>query len=121
MLDSLVTVLHTHVVGKITILHILIMVAGTVFPILLGLILPRKHTIQYGIAIDKFLGLALLQKRIFGGNIPGNIIEKTIQTIQTTFQDVSFGVYIESRKDLTEEQRTQKIDEYLKNTANPKP
>jgi hypothetical protein len=90
------------------------MVIGSMLPIVLGLVLPRKHTIQYGRAINKFLGLFLLQKRVFGrAYIPANILQAITLTIQTTFQDVSFGVYVDSRKDLTEEERIKKIAEYL--------
>ena len=108
------TVLHTHVIGQVNILHLLAMAIGSMVPIVVGLVLPRKHTIQYGRVINKFLGMILLQKRIFGGaNIPANILQAITLAIQTTFQDVSFGVYVDSRKDLTEEERIKKIEEYL--------
>ena len=109
----IINVLQTHLIAGVKISHLVVLLLGSLFPVVIGLILPRRHTIQYGISINKFLGLALLQKRIFGTNIPGNIIQGIIQAVQTTFQDVSFGVYIDSRKDLTEEQRKQKIEEYL--------
>lgn len=110
----IISVLQTHLVAGVKVSHLVVLLLGSLFPVVVGLVLPRKHTIQYGISINKFLGLFLLQKRIFGGaNIPGNILQGITQAIQTTFQDVSFGVYIDSRKDLTEEQRKQKIDEYL--------
>jgi hypothetical protein len=97
------------------------MAVGTMIPVVFGLVLPRKHTVQYGRVVNKFLGLILLQKRIFGKvNIPANILQTVTQAIQTTFQDVSFGVYIDSRKDLTEEERIKKIEEYLgPTTATP--
>ena len=111
-MDSLTTViinvLQTHLVGGVKISHLLILLMGSIFPVIIGLVLPRMRTIQYGIAINKFIGGVLLQKRITV-YIPGSITH----TLQTTFQDISFGVYIDSRKDLTEEQRKQKIEEYL--------
>ena len=115
---AIMNVLQVHLVAGVKVSHLVVMLTGSLIPIIIGLILPRRHTIQYGISIDKFLGVFLLQKRIFGGaNIPANILEAIMQAVQTTFQDVSFGVYVDSRKDLTEEQRKQKIEEYL----GPKP
>lgn len=56
----------------------------------------------------------MFQKRCFGKIcVPENIVEAIIQTVQTTFQDISFGVYIDSRKDITPEEKQKKIDEYL--------
>lgn len=114
-MDTLITnALQAHLIGGVKLSHVLVMLAGSLIPILFGIILPRKRTVQYGIAINKFLGLALLQKRVFtGSNIPMNILQAIVHSIQTTFQDVSFGVYIDSRKDLTEEERKQKIEDYL--------
>lgn len=112
----IINVLQTHLVGGVKISHLLILLIGSIFPVIVGLILPRIHTIQYGIAINKFLGGVLLQKRAFNVSIPGSIIH----TIQTTFQDISFGVYIDSRKDLTEDQRKQRIEEYLGQTVTKK-
>jgi len=57
----------------------------------------------------------LLQKRFFQ-NIPDpgkSILKAATLAIQTTFQDISFGVYIDARKDLTDEEKQKKIDEYL--------
>jgi len=111
---AIMNALQIHLVGGVKVSHLLMMLMGLLIPIVLGLVLPRRHTVQYGIAINKFLGVSLLQKRIFGGtNIPANIVQAIIQAVQTTFQDVSFGVYIDSRKDLTEEQRKRKIEEYF--------
>jgi hypothetical protein len=115
-MDSLMIALNslmkTNVAGGMDVSTLLIMSAGTLIPILVGILLPRKKTIQYGMLINKTLGLALLQKRHFG-NIPTNIIQEVIATFQTTFQDVSFGVYIDARKDLSPEEKQKKIDEYL--------
>lgn len=104
--------LTAHVVGGVSLWHVLAMGTGTLIPVIIGIILPRKKTIQYGMLINKTLGLALLQKRRFG-SVPNNIIEGVIATVQTTFQDVSFGVYIDSRKDLSFEDKQKKISEYL--------
>lgn len=109
---AITTLLNTHVAGKLSVIHILILCVGTLFPILLGMVLPRRRTIQYGMWINKTLGLALLQKRLFR-SVPSNIAEGIIHAIQTTFQDVSFGVYIDARKDLTLKEKQKKINEYL--------
>jgi hypothetical protein len=114
-MDTLIfNALQAHLVGGVKLSHVLVMLVGSLIPILFGIILPRKRTIQYGMAINKFLGLVLLQKRVFKANIPMNILQAIVLSIQTTFQDVSFGVYIDSRKDLTDEERKKKIEDYLK-------
>lgn len=106
--------LETSIFGKIQIIHLLSVFGGVLIPILFGLILPRKRTVQYGILINRILGLALLQKRVFKNfDLPDNIIEAIALAVQTTFQDISFGVYIDSRKDLTPEDKQKKIKEYL--------
>jgi hypothetical protein len=113
-MDTLIlNALQAHIVGGIKLSHILVLLAGSLFPVLFGIILPRKRAIQYGIAINKFLGLALLQKRCFKEPLPNNILQAVIRSVQTTFQDVSFGVYLDSRKDLSKEERDKKIIEYL--------
>jgi hypothetical protein len=117
--------LQTHIVGGVKLSHVVVMLMGSLIPVLVGIALPRKQTVGYGISINKFLGLFLLQKRIFGGaNIPANILQAITTAIQTTFQDVSFGVYIDSRKDITEEERKQRIEDYLagiKSVTTPAP
>jgi hypothetical protein len=120
LLMQLNGILTTHVVGKISLWHVLAIGAGSLIPVIIGIILPRKKTIQYGILINKTLGLALLQKRHFG-SVPTNIIESIIATIQTTFQDMSFGVYIDARKDLSSEEKQNKISEYLVQVPAVKP
>ena len=112
LITNLLLLLHTPVCGKITVLNIILMVTGTLVPIILGLILPRKRTIHYGMWINKTLGLALLQRRHFG-SMPQNVTQGIIATIHTTFQDVSFGVYIDARQDLSPEEKEKKINEYL--------
>ena len=109
--------LQMHVVGNMNVLNVLTMAAGAIIPIIFGLALPRKNTVGYGRWINRTLGLALLQRRHLP-NMPSNIIEIIIANIQTTFQDISFGVYIDARKDLTPEEKQKKVDEYL-NTIQP--
>jgi hypothetical protein len=109
----LINALQAHLVGGVKVSHILVMLAGSFIPILLGIILPRKRSVQYGMAINKFIGMALLQKRYFKAPLPDNILQAIIRTVQTTFQDVSFGVYLDSRRDLSKEERDKKITEYL--------
>jgi hypothetical protein len=105
--------LQTHLIGGVKLSHVLVMLVGSLIPVLFGLILPRKRAIQYGIAVNKFLGMALLQKRYFKAPVTNNILQALVLSVQTTFQDVSFGVYLDSRKDLTKEDREKKITEYL--------
>ena len=115
-MDSVIVVIQSilqgHVAG-VKVLYLVAIAVGTFFPVLVGIILPRRHTIGYGRAINKFLGLALLQKRVYGKVDVTNMFQAIILTIQATFQDVSFGVYIDSRKDLTEEEKKKKTEEYL--------
>lgn len=112
LMVALNQIMHTQVVGKLNIFHFLMVACGTLFPIVIGLVLPRKKTIRYGMLINKTIGLALLQRRIFK-SIPTNILSSIVAAVQTTFQDVSFGVYLDARKDLTAEEKTAKIQEYL--------
>ena len=117
-MDSLLVtvsgILGKNVIGNINVLHILSLGAGSLIPFIIGLVLPRKKTIQYGMFMNSFLGTIMFQKRCFGKIcVPENIVEAIIQTVQTTFQDISFGVYIDSRKDITPEEKQKKIDEYL--------
>lgn len=90
-----------------------LILAGSILPSLIGMILPRKKTIQYGIGINKFLGTIFLQKRSFKSPAAETLWQRLGMTIQTTFQDLSFGVYLDGRKDLTKEEKDKKITEYL--------
>lgn len=103
--------LHMQVAG-VTVQNILIAAAGTLVPIIFGLVLPRRRTVQYGMWINRTLGMALLQKRNAKAASQG-IIHIILANIQWTFQDMSFGVYIDARQDLTPEEKQQKIEEYL--------
>jgi len=115
IIHNIMILLKTNVIGHIQVYHILSVLGGTLFPVILGMVLPRKRTIHYGMLINKTLGLALLQKRVFKNcSIPNNILANIILTIQTTFQDVSFGVYLDSRKDITDEEKNKRIEEYIK-------
>lgn len=96
---------------KNTIMHMVWAAVGTLIPVIVGLILPRKKTVQYGMAINTFLGTLLLQKR--ATKLPRNILESLLHVIRTTFQDLSFGVYISSRQDFSKEEKQKKIEEYL--------
>jgi len=89
-------------------------VIGVVIPYIIGMALPRRKTIQYGMAINRWVGRIFLQKR--ATNLPivsDNAWSKLGHAIRTTFVDLSFGVYLDSRKDFTQEQVNQKINEYL--------
>ena len=112
-MDTLMVLLHTKVVGGINLLHILSVVFGAILPALLGMVMPRRATVKYGMLINKIFGLILLQKRIFKAGVPANPVLGYLQALQTTFQDVSFGIYIDSRQDMSADQKQKKIDEYF--------
>lgn len=120
LLVTLSSILGTDVIGKVKVLHILSLGVGSMIPFLVGILLPRKNTIHYGMLMNSFLGKIMFQKRVYGKLvIPANVVEAIIHTVQTTFQDISFGVYIDSRTDITPEERQKKIDEYLLPPAPP--
>jgi len=118
LLTTIAELLGKDVIGSINVLNILSLGAGSLIPFIVGMILPRSKTVQYGRLMNSFLGKLLLQKRVYG-KIPTNIVEGLIQTVQTTFQDISFGVYIDSRKDITPEDKKKKVAEYLVPPAPP--
>jgi len=93
--------------------NLALILAGSILPSLIGMILPRKKTIQYGMVINRFLGTVFLQKRSFKSPAAESLWQRLGLTIQTTFQDLSFGVYLDGRKDLTKEEKDKKITEYL--------
>ena len=121
MLTSIVTFL-MGIVTKIiaffvhlTFGHFIVLLFGIILPVLIGLVLTRRKTIQYGMFINKFVGAILLQKRLFG-KIPEpekSFLQTMIENFQTTLQDISYGIYIDSRKDITDEDKQKKINEYL--------
>lgn len=95
--------------------HLVVLIVGFLIPVIIGLFLTRLKTVQYGMFLNRFIGTLLLQKRFFQ-NIPDpgkSILKAAALAIQTTFQDMSLGVYIDARKDLTDEEKQKKIDEYL--------
>jgi hypothetical protein len=94
----------------VTIISIII---GSVLPSLIGMILPRKNTVQYGMSIYKIIGTIFLQKRGYNLVVGTDVLSRLIAVIRTTFVDLSFGVYLASREDLTKEVVDQKIEEYL--------
>jgi len=104
-----------------SLINLILIILGTILPPVLGMLLPRKRTIQYGIAINKFLGTIFFQKRVFKYKGTESIWQKLGETIQTTFQDLSFGVYISGRTDLTKKEKQKKIDEYLIRGQLPRP
>jgi len=107
--------------NKLDLTTILVFVCGTLLPLFIGLILPRRKTVGYGRLVYKLLGTLLLQKRLH--NIPASVLGSIINMLRATFVDFSFGIYIESRTDLSVEDKTSKIEEYisitLKNETTP--
>jgi len=94
---------------------------GSVLPTFISVFLPRRKTIGFGRIIYKFLGGAFLQKRATHLKISEGIWGNLMLMIRSTFTDLSFGVYIESREDFTDEQKDQKTEEYInlhKTTSN---
>jgi hypothetical protein len=100
----------------VTIISIII---GSVLPSLIGMILPRKNTVQYGMSIYKIIGTIFLQKRGYNLVVGTDVLSRLIAVIRTTFVDLSFGVYLASREDLTKEVVDQKIEEYLSAIIKP--
>lgn len=90
------------------------LLAGILLPILIGMILPRRYTILYGAMINGWVGKILGQRRASFISRGMGIWGIFLHTIQTTFVDLSFGIYISSREDFSKEQKAQKIEEYLK-------
>jgi len=86
---------------------------GSVLPAVIGMILPRRKTVSYGMLLYKVSGALLGQKRATQLNISPTIINALITVLRTTFVDLSFGIYIASREDLSEEDRGKKIEEYM--------
>jgi hypothetical protein len=112
-MDSLiimVTGVFTHP-DKQAIINLIIFIAGFVIPILFGMMLPRRKTVGYGRVIYRFMGTLMLQKRVH--TLPTSILATIVTVIRSTFVDISYGVYIESRTDLTSEEKESKIQEFL--------
>lgn len=96
-----------------TLINLLLVLLGTALPPALALALPRKKTVQYGMALNRFIGALFLQKRTWKFPAAKSLWQKIGLTLQSTFQDLAFGVYISARVDLTKEERARKIEEYL--------
>ena len=99
--------------------NLVIFFAGLIIPVLIGIILPRKKTIGYGRILFRFLGTCLAQTRI--QEAPASLLQSILLVIRSTFVDLSFGVYIESRTDMSETNKGQKVEEYLNLTLNQTP
>ena len=84
-----------------------------VIPLIIGFFLPRRQTIKYGMIIYNSIGFLLMQCRHYKLSLPTNLISNALLVVRTTFTDLSFGVYLASRIDLTREEIAQKIKEYL--------
>lgn len=89
------------------------LVVGSLVPAILSMALPRGGTVKFGMSVYKMLGMALGQKRATHIGIPASTWSKLLLVIRTTFTDLSFGIYIASREDLSAEDRKKKVDEYL--------
>lgn len=90
---------------------ILLVLIGFILPAVIGMILPRRKTIGYGRFIYKSLGIFLAQKRL--NTSPTHPLLNILNVLRTTFIDMSYGVYIESRTDLSKEDVDKKIEEYI--------
>jgi hypothetical protein len=86
---------------------------GSIIPALISMIMPRKGTVKFGVMVYKVLGMALGQKRATQIGIPAGAWSTLLLVIRTTFTDLSFGIYIASRDDISNEDQEKKIDEYL--------
>jgi hypothetical protein len=113
MLDSLLVPIWQGITQVANWQTALTFILGTILPLLIGLFLTRKRTVGYGRWITKTIGKILLQKRIFGIPIPTNLKDALLMHLQSTMQDIAFGIGIEGRTDLTPEQKQEKVNEYL--------
>jgi hypothetical protein len=98
---------------------LLTMALGILIPMLpavISLLLPRATTIAYARKIRKIISLFLRQRgeTILKNKAP---VEKSIGAFESTIEDFTFGLYIEGRN-LSDEVKTQKIADYLKETKN---
>lgn len=86
---------------------------GSVLPALISLALPRHRTVQFGRAVYKAFKIVLLQKRATQLGVPMGAWSKLLMVVRTTLTDLSFGIYIESREDMADQEKLQKESEYL--------
>lgn len=88
-------------------------VVGTLIPTIIALILPRRKTISFGMAIYDLVGGTMLQKRAHNIPLPQSRWQKLRLVLRSTFADAAFGVYVASRKDWSRDQKEAKIKEYI--------
>jgi len=111
-MDSLLVALYKGTVTSSTFWLVVVnLVVGSFIPALVSMFLPRKKTIQFGIMIYRVVGAFLLQKR--NPKISEGKWGKLVHFVQTTFVDLSFGIYLGSRTDFSEEQIEAKITEQI--------
>jgi len=93
--------------------YIIALLVGTILPATLALIFPRHLTVRYGMALYRFVGHIMAQKRASLLKVNGDALSRLLYVVRTTFVDLSFGVYIASRGDFSDKDREEKIKEYL--------
>ena len=116
-MDTLMTSL-IHLASKGPTINLILMVLGTLLPFLVGMFLSRRNTIRYGGLVYKILGGLMLQKRIHTPAI--DFASKLLLMIRSTFVDLSFGIYLESRTDLSKKEKEKKVLEFLTLTQSGK-
>jgi hypothetical protein len=110
-MDSLITMVTGVINHNTSLINLIIFIIGFFIPALIGMVLPRQKTIGYGRIIYRLFGTMLAQKRLH--MMPDNIWQTFLTLVRSTFVDMSYGVYIESRVDLSKEEKEKKIQEYL--------
>lgn len=111
-MDSLLVALYKSTVTSSTFWLIVVnLIVGSFIPAMISLFLPRRKTIQFGIMIYRVVGAFLLQKRF--PKISEGKWGRLVHFVQTTFVDLSFGIYLGSRADLSTEQIEVKIKEQI--------
>jgi len=86
---------------------------AALLPFILGLILPRKKTIGYGIFVYNWIGKILLQtgNKVSSGRAAAN----AILAVRTTFVDFAYGIYLGS-KNLSKSDRIVMVETHIKET-----
>jgi len=98
--------------------ELIIAAISIIVPYLIGLVLTRKKTIGYGMVIYNIIGGLTLQKNPRFKQYSG-IFQALLGAFVSTLADISFGIYIASRRDITKEQRQKKIEIYLNGETAP--
>jgi len=93
--------------------YIIALLIRTVLPAVLAMVFPRHYTVRYGMALYQFVGHLMAQKRASLLRVNGDALSRFFFVVRTTFVDLSFGVYIASRDDLSKQDKETKIKEYL--------